>query len=189
VAFLLPRPAHALWTQLYRQPVNQPRQLALAARLLDQAFLRRAKILGPVRLQRKSIKAELRIERGGLVGEQAPQVLRIAARNRGRDACDRDAAVDPETVKRQPSRAEMPFLQFTHESGNEPLERLRGRFGMGRRLLQPKCRTWSDFGGRSCQRLWLAAKHSIERIDDVFGSTKSPRERKPRNAEQRADGL
>ena len=115
MAFLRLRPAHALRAELDRQPVDQPRHFAFARRLLDQAVLRGAEIFGPVGGQRESIEAELGVERRRLVGQQALQMLRLAAGDR---CCDRrrgNAAVDPKAVQRQSPRAEVPLLQLPDE--------------------------------------------------------------------------
>ena len=99
--------------ELDRQPVDQPRQLALARRLLDQAVLRGAQILGPVGGQREGIEAEFGVER-------APPCRRAGAADasaRGWESRSRPrpTATLPSTrkpVQRQPPRAEMPLLQL-----------------------------------------------------------------------------
>src|SRR3954451_16128389 len=79
--------AHRAGTELHRQSVDQPRNLALAIGFIDQALLRRAQVLAPFCGERESIETELRVERRGLVAEQALEVLWIAARDRGGDTC------------------------------------------------------------------------------------------------------
>ena len=74
------RPAHRARAELDRQPVDQPRQLPVAGRLLDQAFLRGAEILGPGGLEREGVEAELGVERSRFIREQAAEMLRLAAR-------------------------------------------------------------------------------------------------------------
>ena len=71
MALVCLRPAHRCRSELHRQPVDQSRQLACPAGLLDQAVLRGVQFLCPLRLEGESVEAELRIERGRLVGEQA----------------------------------------------------------------------------------------------------------------------
>ena len=161
------RPPHGARAQLDRQPVDQPRDLALARGLFDQALLRGAQIFGPVRLKREGIEAELRIEHRRFIREQALQVLGIAAGDRRCDARLGDAAVDAEAAERQPPSAEMPFLKLRDELGNQPLERLRGRFGMRCGFLEPQRRARRRFDGRRGQRLRLAADQPIERVDDI----------------------
>ena len=83
----------------------------------------------------------------------------------------------------------MPLLQLAHELGNESLERLETGFVMRCRLLEPKssARRWLS---RDCrQRLRLSPQRAVERVDHVFGSPESPRQRKSRYIDQRADGL
>ena len=50
-------------TELDRQPVDQARQIAFSARLLDQAVLRGAQAFRPLGLQRERVEPEFRIER------------------------------------------------------------------------------------------------------------------------------
>ena len=85
MAFPRLRPPHRARAQLDRQPVDQPRQLACPRRLLDQALLPRAQILGPAGGQGKGVEPKFRVERRSLVGEQPLQVSRFAAGDRGGD--------------------------------------------------------------------------------------------------------
>jgi len=137
MALPLDRPPHPIRPKLDAQPVDQASDVACPARLFDQAFLCRTQSFGPLRLERESIETELRIERGCLVGEQAVEMLRFAARNRCGDTSDSGAAVDSETDQRQPPRAEMPLLQLPDEIGDQSLERLGRGLGVGRRFLEP----------------------------------------------------
>ena len=132
------RPPHGTRAELHRQPIHQSREFVLARGFIDQALLRGAQTLGPVRLKRERVEAELRIERRALVREQARQVPGIAARNRRCDARLSDAAVDAEAAESQPPSAEMPLLQLPSQLRNQPLERLRGRFGVRCRFLEAK---------------------------------------------------
>src|SRR6185437_7028149 len=105
-------------------------------------------------------------------------MLRLAAGDAGRDRGDRGAAVDSIADERQATSAQMPLLKFADEQGDEPLERLRRRFGMGSWFLQPKRRAGRRLGWRGGQRLGLAAERPVERIDDILPTAKPPRQRK-----------
>ena len=139
MALLGLRPPHALGPSLTVSRSTSRATSRSPRRLLDQALLRRAEILGPIGGQREGVEAELRIERRSLVGEQPLQMLRLAARDGRRDARERDAAVDPEPgAATAAARRDAAPASCAHELGDQPLERLGRRFGMSRRLLQPK---------------------------------------------------
>ena len=176
------RPAHALGPELDRQPIDQPRQLAFARRLLDQAVLRRAEFFRPLRRQREGIEAELGVERRRLVGKQPLEMLRLAAGDRGRDRSDGDAAVDAIAAERQPPRAEPPLLAACATSigtsrssawdaasgwvaGSSSLSKARGGGSVGAAV--------SGSG--------LRPSIAVERIDHIFGAAKPPRQRQPRH--------
>jgi len=139
MAFVPLRAPNRVRPQLHRQPVDQPRQLPFARRLLDQAFLSCAEILGPIRLQRKGIESEFRIQGRGLVREQALEMLRLAAGDRGRNRTDGDAAVDPIADERQSPGAEVALFELADQRRNQALEGLARGFRMRRRLFQTKC--------------------------------------------------
>src|SRR5258708_28652508 len=94
MAFLSLRPPHCAGPELHSQPIDQSRQLTLAAWFLNQAILRGAQIFGPVGLKRERVEAEFGIERGGVVRHQALELSGLAAANRGCDRRHRDAAVN-----------------------------------------------------------------------------------------------
>ena len=105
------RPPHPLGPELDPQPVDQPRHLALARRLLDQAVLRRAEASVQSAVKREGVEAELR--------DRAPPPCRRAAAGdasaRGWGSRSRPTATAtlPSTRiagQRQPPRAEMPLL-------------------------------------------------------------------------------
>jgi hypothetical protein len=104
-------------------------------------------------------------------------MLRLAAWDRGCDSGRGKAAVDSEAVQRQPPRAEVPLLQLSDEARDQPFEGLACGFRMCCRFLQPECRSRRRVVGRGGERFGLLAKRSVERIDDVLGSPKAPRER------------
>jgi hypothetical protein len=87
------------------------------------------------------------------------------------------------------TRAEILLLNLSNQFGDQPPERLRSGFGMGRWFLQAKRGTRRRVGGLGSQRFRLATEHSVERIDDIVGSPEPPCERQPRNVHQCADGL
>src|SRR6185312_5615084 len=109
------RSTDAFRTELHRQAVDQPSQLPLAGRLLDQALLRGAERFGPIGSERECVETELRVERCRLVGEQALQMLRLAAGNRRFNRRNADAAVDAIAGQQQPPGAQVPLLQLANE--------------------------------------------------------------------------
>jgi hypothetical protein len=115
---------HCVLPKLHGQSIDQPRQLLLAGRLLDEAFLRSVQVFDPIRFKGESVETEFRIERSSLIREEALQVLGFATGNRGCDGCDGDTAVDAKTGKRQPPDAASPLFELLDEDRNEPLERL-----------------------------------------------------------------
>ena len=86
-------------------------------------------------------------------------------------------------MQRQSPGAEVPFLQLPHQLGDQPLERLRSGFVIGRRLFQAQVRARRRVGGRGGQRLGVAAERPVERLDDIFRASEPPRERKPRHVD------
>ena len=101
---------HCPLPKLHRQPIDEPRQLLLAGLILDETFLRRAQVFGPIRFKDESVETELRIERGSLLAQKSLQVLGFATGNRGCDRRDSDAAVDTKTGKRQPPGTAAPLF-------------------------------------------------------------------------------
>ena len=105
------RPPHALRAQLHRQPVDQPRELALARGLLDQALLRRAQ--DPRSSRRSARRHRSRIP------DRAPRPCRRAGAARCLGSrlaiavATEATAMLPSTrkpVSDQPPRAEMALL-------------------------------------------------------------------------------
>src|SRR4051794_13891814 len=155
MALMRLRPPHAPGAELHREPVDEAGNLAFPGWLLDQALLRGAERLAPVRLQCKSIEAEFGIERRRLFSKQPLEMLRIATRDGGGGARLRNAAVDAKTAERQPPCAEVPFLQLPDEIGDQPRERLPCRFGVHHRLFKLEQRPRRRIGGGS--RQWRRA--------------------------------
>ena len=189
MALLALRPPHALGTQLDGQPVDQPCQLALARRLLDQAVLCPAKLLRPLRLQREGVEAEFGVQGRRLVDEQPPKVLGLTARDRRRDRRHGEASVDAVAGQHQPPRAKMPLLQLPDERRDQAIERLGRRFRVGRRLLQLEKHAGRPVGGDRGQRLRLAAERAIERIHGIVRLAKASREAAPLDSGQHGDCL
>ena len=114
---------------------------------------------------------------------------RLSVRNarRGRSHCS--AAVDPKADQRQPTRAELPSLKLLDEIGDQPLESLHRSFRVRRRLFQLEQgarRAGSGYGG---QRLRLAAKRAVERVDRIVRIAETAGKRAALNSSQHADGL
>ena len=180
-----PNPARP---KLDRQPVDQPRHFAFRRHFLDQAGLGDAQRFGPARLQRKAVEPIFRIERRRLVGEQPVEMLRLAAGDRCRYVGGGGAAVDTEAGQRQLPGAEPPLLELGDEAGDQPLQRLRGRPDMRRRLLQPQGDPRWALIGDGDQRLRRAARDPVERIDHR-PVLEAPGQRQPRHGQQRPDRL
>ncbi len=116
-------------------------------------------------------------------------MLRLAAGNRGGDTCFGNAAVDAIAGQRQPPRTEMALLELLDQIRGQSLERLGCGLGMGRWLLKLDQRARRRIGRRRGQRFILAPEHPVERIDDIFRTAETPREREAGHVEKRADRL
>lgn len=175
--------------QLDAQPVHQPRQVTVAARLLDQALLRRSKRLRPVGCKRERVETEARIEPCHLVGEKPLKMRRFAAGDCSGDTRNPDAAVDPKAGEAEAAGAQPPVLELHDKLRHQPLERLACRFRICRRLFQPKNGSRRRLVASGGQRLGLSAERTVERIDDIVRAPEPPRQCQPRQAGKRSDHL
>ena len=169
MAFFSLRPPHRARSKLDRQPVDQPRDVALARWLLDQAVLRRAERLAPVRLTARRHRNRIAgsapppCQRAG-AGDASARGWELPWRHTPRQCCRRPDSRSASAAGRRDAVARVRATSL----GDQPFERLARSFGMGRRLLQPKRRARRRLGRRGGQRLILAPEQPVERIDDIF---------------------
>ena len=183
------RPPHLVGAQFHRQPVDQFGHLAFAARFLDQAVLRRTQRLAPARLEQKGVEPEPGVEFVGLVDQQAPQMLGLAARQRGRRRRHRNLAIDAIAAQHQPPHAEPPLRQYCDQFGHQQVERLARRARIGDRLGKADSSARRRLARRGGERFGLAPEHPVERVERIVRLAKAPRQAPPRHSGKLADGL
>ena len=183
------RSPHLVGAQFHAQPIHQLRHLALAARFVDQAVLRRAQRLAPARLEQKGVEPEPGVEFVGLVDQQAPQMLGLAALQRGRRRRHRDLAIDAITAQDEPPHAEPPLRQYCDQVGHQQVERLARRARIGDRLGKADSSARRRFARCRGERFGLAPEHPVERVQGIVRLAKPPRQASPRHPGKLADGL
>ena len=180
-----------LGPELDRQPVDQPRHIALARRLLDQAVLRGAQSslqsALPARTHRSRTPGS---SAAALSASSRCKMLRFAAGNRGRDRRDRNAAVDPKAGQRQPPRAEMPLLAAARtSSGINRSSAWVAASGWVAGSSSRATRAAADSAGAAVSGSALRPSSRSSASTTLSRPAEPPRQRQPRHPDQRADGL